>query len=130
MIQCDKNTAGRLRNSDASPSVEVNASLHKNFDGATKGKSAKDVNQGKGVAKGSNRRGRVTSARADFMTNLQELSRGRSKKKMITSDQSNNDSTNRGILGNKQERMCVDSSDLSQLDKANFITMRDGDELS
>ena len=127
MIQCDKNTAGRLRNSDASPSVEVNASLHKNF---KKGKSAKDVNQGKGVAKGSNRRGKVTSARADFMTNLQELSRGKSKKKMITSDQSNNDSTNRGSLGNKQERMCVDSSDLSQLDKANFITMRDGDELS
>lgn len=130
MIQCDKNTAGRLRNSDASPSVEVNASLHKNFNGATKGKSAKDVNQGKGVAKGSNRRGKVTSARADFMTNLQELSRGKSKKKMITSDQSNNDSTNRGSLGNKQERMCVGSSDLSQLDKANFITMRDEDELS
>ena len=130
MIQCDKNTVRRSRNSDANPSVEVNVSFHKDANRATKGKSAKDVNRGKGVSKRSNRRDKVTSARVDFMNYFQELRRERSKKRMITSDQGNNESTNRGSLGNKQERMCVDSSDSSQLDKANFITMRNGDEPS
>ncbi|XP_022803525.1 uncharacterized protein LOC111340871 [Stylophora pistillata] len=123
-IQRNKNANRRFRNTAGSPSEEENAGIYKDSERTTEGKSLKYVNRGKGVAKGSNTCGQVTSARADHMNNLQEPNRGKSKKRMRTNGQGNNHSTHRGKLGNEKERICVESSGLSQLGKANKTALK------